>query len=145
LNAAIPALTRRRDPERADCWRIHHGNARVGAIARTTGNPNAAECLQWSYGFYPGSEPRKQRVPRPPSLHSLVRLARESAVKMARRCGGGSSASSSARVKLKKRRRQKAAPPRSTHFRTGFSDEDWHLWNGPDGMCNRAAPNRGRP
>jgi len=38
LNAPMPVLTRCRDPER-DCWRIHYGDVRVGAIAGCTANP----------------------------------------------------------------------------------------------------------
>jgi hypothetical protein len=34
----MPVLTRCRDPER-DCWRIHYGDVRVGAIAGCTANP----------------------------------------------------------------------------------------------------------
>ena len=26
LNAAMPVLTRRRNPDRADCWRIYYGD-----------------------------------------------------------------------------------------------------------------------
>jgi hypothetical protein len=57
----MPVLTRRRDPDRADCWRVHYGDVRVGMIGRTTGNPNAAERWQCSCGFYPGSNPNEYR------------------------------------------------------------------------------------
>ena len=29
----MPALTRRRYPERQDCWLVHHGDVHVGTIA----------------------------------------------------------------------------------------------------------------
>jgi hypothetical protein len=29
----MPALTRRRYPERQDCWHVHHGDVHVGTIA----------------------------------------------------------------------------------------------------------------
>jgi hypothetical protein len=37
-------LTRRRDPHRPDCWRIHFGDVHVGSIKinRCVGNPGAA-------------------------------------------------------------------------------------------------------
>jgi hypothetical protein len=57
----MPPLTRRRDPDRPDAWRIHYGDVRVGSIARAAGNSNATECWQWSCGFYPGAEPREHR------------------------------------------------------------------------------------
>ena len=31
LTAAMPALTRRRDPDRANCWFVYYGDVRVGA------------------------------------------------------------------------------------------------------------------
>jgi hypothetical protein len=56
----MPALTRRRDPDR-DSWLIHYGDVRVGAISRCAGNPGAVERWQWSCGFYPGSELAEHR------------------------------------------------------------------------------------
>ena len=56
----MPDLTRRRDPDRADCWFVYYGDARVGTIARGIG-PNAASQWQWLCGFYPGSHPGEQR------------------------------------------------------------------------------------
>jgi hypothetical protein len=58
----MPELTRRPDPHRANCWLIHYGDVHVGIIARSVGNPGAAECWQWSCGFYPGSDPGEHRV-----------------------------------------------------------------------------------
>lgn len=53
----MPALTRRRDPRRSDCWLIYFGDVHVGTIVRSVGNPNAEPRWQWRCGFYPGSEP----------------------------------------------------------------------------------------
>jgi hypothetical protein len=50
-------LTRRPDPNRADCWLIMCGDVRAGHVARSVGRPNAQEDWQWSAGFYPGSRP----------------------------------------------------------------------------------------
>jgi hypothetical protein len=56
----MPVLSRRLDPHRAGCWRIHYGDVHVGTIARRVGNPGAAESWQWFCGFYPGSDPGEQ-------------------------------------------------------------------------------------
>lgn len=53
----MPALTRRRYPERQDCWHVYCGDVHVGTIARSVGNPNAAPQWEWRCGFYPGSRP----------------------------------------------------------------------------------------
>jgi hypothetical protein len=57
----MPALTRRRYPERQDCWHIFYGDVRVGTIATRTGNPHDTDQLEWSCGFYPGSRPGEYR------------------------------------------------------------------------------------
>src|SRR5437762_3434553 len=58
----MPALTRRRDPDRAsEAWLIYYGDVHVGTIARCVGNPGAAPEWQWLCGFYPGSRPGEQR------------------------------------------------------------------------------------
>ena len=57
----MPALTRRKDPNRSDCWLIYFGDVHVGMIARSVGNPNAEPQWQWLCGFYPGSNPGEQR------------------------------------------------------------------------------------
>jgi hypothetical protein len=57
----MPALTRRRDPQRLDCWRVLYDDVHVGTVVRAVGNPNAAESWQWSCGFYPGSNPGEHR------------------------------------------------------------------------------------
>ena len=56
------ALTRRRYPERQDCWHVYYGDVHVGTIARSVGNPNAAPQWQWRCGFYPGSRPGECRA-----------------------------------------------------------------------------------
>lgn len=50
-------LTRRPDPDRADCCRINCGDVCAGWIARSVGRPNAQNEWTWSAGFYPGSGP----------------------------------------------------------------------------------------
>jgi hypothetical protein len=61
LQYAMPALTRRRYPERQDCWHIYFGDVHVGTIARRIGQPHNQEAWQWLCGFYPGSDPDEQR------------------------------------------------------------------------------------
>jgi hypothetical protein len=56
----MPVLTRRRYPERPDCWHIYYGDARVGTIARRVGQPHDEDPWQWLCGFYPGSNPGEQ-------------------------------------------------------------------------------------
>jgi hypothetical protein len=53
----MPALTRRRYPERHDCWHVYCGDVHVGTIALRTGVPHDADPWGWSCGFYPGSHP----------------------------------------------------------------------------------------
>jgi hypothetical protein len=53
----MPSLTRRRYPERPDCWHIYHGDIHVGAIARRVGCPADVDQWEWTCGFYPGIEP----------------------------------------------------------------------------------------
>jgi hypothetical protein len=57
----MPALTRRRYPERPDCWHVHYGDAHVGTIARRTGCPVDVEQWEWRCGFYPGMKPGHDR------------------------------------------------------------------------------------
>ncbi len=63
----MPALTRRRYPERQDCWHIYFGDVHVGTIARRIGQPCDQEAWQWQCGFYPGSGPDEQRSGTGPS------------------------------------------------------------------------------
>ena len=56
----MPMLTRRRYPERTDCWHIYFGDVHVGTIARRVGQPHDQDPRQWLCGFYPGSNPGEQ-------------------------------------------------------------------------------------
>lgn len=53
----MPALTRRRYPERQDCWHVYYGDVCVGTIARRAGCPVDEDQWEWGCGFYPGLEP----------------------------------------------------------------------------------------
>ena len=53
-------LTRRRYPERQDCWHIYFGDVHVGTIARRDGQPHDQDPWQWLCGFYPDSNPGEQ-------------------------------------------------------------------------------------
>jgi hypothetical protein len=53
----MPALTRRRYPERENCWHVYYGDVHAGTIAQRTGNPHDTVPWEWRCGFYPGSEP----------------------------------------------------------------------------------------
>ena len=53
----MPTLTRRRYPERPDCWHVYYGDVRVGTIAIRSGNPHDTDPWEWDCGFYPGSHP----------------------------------------------------------------------------------------
>jgi hypothetical protein len=57
----MPALTRRRNPDRHDCWHVYYGDVRVGTIAVRSGVPVDRDQWGWSCGFYPGSEPGEYR------------------------------------------------------------------------------------
>jgi hypothetical protein len=52
----MPALTRRRYPERQDCWHVYFGDVHVGTIARRFGQPFDQEAWQWLCGFDPGDQ-----------------------------------------------------------------------------------------
>ena len=39
----MPTLTRRRSPDRQDCWRVFYGDVCVGTIARRAGVRNDVE------------------------------------------------------------------------------------------------------
>jgi hypothetical protein len=49
------ALTRRRSPDRPDCWHIFHGDIHVGTIAARAGVPVDVDQWGWQCGFYPPS------------------------------------------------------------------------------------------
>jgi len=57
----MPQLTRRRYPERHDCWHIYYGDVHAGTIAKRVGNPHDTDQWEWSCGFYPGSRPGEIR------------------------------------------------------------------------------------
>jgi hypothetical protein len=57
----MPTLTRRRYPERPDCWHVYYGDVHVGTIARRIGNPHDTDPWEWNCGFYPGSHPREHK------------------------------------------------------------------------------------
>ncbi len=56
----MPMLTRRRYPERLDCWHIYFGDVHVGTIARCVGQPHEQDPWQWLCGLYPDSNPGEQ-------------------------------------------------------------------------------------
>jgi hypothetical protein len=51
----MPALTRRRYPERPDCWHVYYGDVQVGTIAIRAGVPADVDQWGWQCGFYPPS------------------------------------------------------------------------------------------
>jgi hypothetical protein len=51
----MPALTRRRHPERPDCWHVYYGDVQVGTIAVQPGLPVSAKQWRWDCGFCPPS------------------------------------------------------------------------------------------
>jgi hypothetical protein len=53
----MPALTRRRYPERRDCWHVYYGDVKVGTIAVRSGIPHDEDPWEWVCGFYPGCGP----------------------------------------------------------------------------------------
>ena len=57
----MPALTRRKYPERPDCWQIYYGDVCVGSIALRSGCPVDEPQWEWGCGFYPGMGPRQGR------------------------------------------------------------------------------------
>ena len=57
----MPALTRRRYPERQDCWHVFYGDVHVGTIAILPGLPVDVDQWGWDIGFYPGTKPRQER------------------------------------------------------------------------------------
>jgi hypothetical protein len=57
----MPELTRRRYPERHECWHVYFGDVHAGTLAIRTGNPNDTDQWEWRCGFYPGSQPGECR------------------------------------------------------------------------------------
>ena len=56
----MPELTRRRYPERSDCWYVYYGDVQVGTIAVQSGLPRAVAHWAWQCGFYPPHRGRKK-------------------------------------------------------------------------------------
>jgi hypothetical protein len=52
---AMPELTRRRSPERTDCWQVCYGDVRVVTIAARAGVPIDVDQWGSQCGFYPAS------------------------------------------------------------------------------------------
>jgi hypothetical protein len=44
-------LTRRRYPERQDCWHVYFGDVKVGTIAMHVGRPHDEDPWEWRCGF----------------------------------------------------------------------------------------------
>jgi hypothetical protein len=51
----MPILTRRRSPERSDCWHVYYGDVQVGTNAARAGVPVDVDQWGWQCGFYPPS------------------------------------------------------------------------------------------
>jgi hypothetical protein len=49
------ALSRRRSPDRPDCWHVYYGDVHVGTIAARAGVPVDVDQWSWQCGFYPPS------------------------------------------------------------------------------------------
>ena len=53
-DAAMPALTRRRDPDALqETWRVYYDDVQVGTISRRAGVPVDVDQWGWSCGFFP--------------------------------------------------------------------------------------------
>jgi hypothetical protein len=72
----MPALTRRRYPERQDYWHVYFGDVHVGTIASRVGQPHDEDPWQWLCGFYPGSDPGEQTTGTAATLSKPVRILR---------------------------------------------------------------------
>ena len=57
----MPALTRRRFPERPDCWHVFYDDVHIGTIAVRPGVPVDADQWGWDIAFYPGTKPHQER------------------------------------------------------------------------------------
>jgi hypothetical protein len=57
----MPFLTRRRFPERQNCWHVYYGDVHVGTIAQRSGVPVDVDQWGWKCGFYPGLHPGQDR------------------------------------------------------------------------------------
>jgi hypothetical protein len=55
----MPTLTRRRDPDRTDCWLVHYGDVHVGSVARRSGNRTTKTLGNGAAGSIPAQSPAK--------------------------------------------------------------------------------------
>jgi hypothetical protein len=82
----MPVLTRRRYPERPDCWHVYFGDVQAGTIARRSGSPQHADQWEWRCGFYPGSRPGEHTSGTAPTFEAArAAFARAWAVFLAQR------------------------------------------------------------
>lgn len=51
----MTALTRRKKPDRPDCWNIRAGDVDIGAIGRRPGVPLHVDQWEWSCGIHPNA------------------------------------------------------------------------------------------
>jgi hypothetical protein len=58
LQCGMPTLTRRRYPERPNCWHVYNGDVHVGTISERAGAPIDADRWGWHCGFYPRADLR---------------------------------------------------------------------------------------
>ena len=58
----MPILTRRRHPERPDCWHVYFRDVQVGTFAVQPGLPIHAEQWRWDCGFYPAAHRGRSRT-----------------------------------------------------------------------------------
>jgi len=62
-NAAMPALTRRRnDNLNQETWHIYSGDIRIGSINMLVGVPFHGDQLGWSLGFHPGMDHARRDI-----------------------------------------------------------------------------------
>jgi hypothetical protein len=53
----MPDFTRRRYPERPDCWHIYFGDVQIGTGAAASVSLMTRTPWEWNCGFYPGAHP----------------------------------------------------------------------------------------
>jgi hypothetical protein len=58
----MPTLTRRRSPDRSDCWHVYRGGVHVGTIAARAGVRIDVDQWGWQCGFYPPSHHGRHAV-----------------------------------------------------------------------------------
>jgi hypothetical protein len=67
----MPQLTRRRYPERPDCWHVYFGDVHVGTMAIRAGVPVDVDQWGWSCGFHAEPNRYKQDEIALRQLHAL--------------------------------------------------------------------------